>query len=291
MIFQENDAPVLIVLGQSNAHGHGTQLAKSQQLIAPLKNVKGLARSHNQSFGLSDVTWSGFTSFGMNLGETQDNTCCLAEQFARRWQGYIDAGNPYSLPDLYVIQISIGAMGVDRDERDGLNMWWPERPRVLQPGSLGIADISLYPLATEIFGLAMQNLKGSGKTPRIIGLHWNQWETEVDTGGAVLARAKENYRRLFSGFRDALGSAYPLYLYRPISQVYQNPEGLLAMDALLTSFAQQDARVRLLDLTESVLYRPEREDKGIFQPDLVHYSPAAHGWFADMQLHDVLCRK
>lgn len=289
MQFSTNDAPILIVMGQSNALGHGTKLTEKQRITAPLKNVKGLACDKNQHYNLTDVAWSGYTSHSMNLGETQDDTCGLATEFARKWQAEIDGGNPFGLPDLYVIQIAIGGMGIHAFERDGLNMWYPDRPPVMQPGLPGLVNISLYPLATQILKLAVQNLNSAGKTPRILGLHWNQWETEVDTGGEALRCARENYRRLFNGFREAAGIDFPLYLYRPLTEVYQKPAALREMDALLCGFAAQDSRVHLLDLSKSILFRENRADKGIFQADLIHYSPAAHRWFAEMQFSDLLC--
>lgn len=289
MNFEQNDAPILVVMGQSNAVGHGTKLPQALRITAPLTHVKGLACDKNQHYNLNDVVWSGYTSHSMNLGETQDDTCCLATEFARKWQAQIDGGNPFSLPDLYVIFIAIGAMGVHETERDGLNMWYADRAPVMHPGILGEVDISLYPLATQILHLAVQNLSRAGKKPRIIGLHWNQWETEVDTGGEAMRCAKENYRRLFSGFRNAAGIDFPLYLYRPLSEVYQRPDALREMDALLCGFAEKDKRVHMLDLSKSILYNKNRADKGIFQQDLVHYSPAAHKWFAEMQFFDILC--
>lgn len=32
---QENDAPLLIVFGQSNAHGHGTKLPPEERILSP----------------------------------------------------------------------------------------------------------------------------------------------------------------------------------------------------------------------------------------------------------------
>lgn len=86
MGFQETDAPVLFVFGQSNAHGNGARLPESEKITEPLANVFGLHRRYNQAYGLKDVVWSGFVTEGMNLGETQDHTCCLAESFAKIWQ-------------------------------------------------------------------------------------------------------------------------------------------------------------------------------------------------------------
>lgn len=174
-----NDAPILIVFGQSNAHGHGTHLPSNEEIRVPLTNVFGLDCEHNQAYGLKNVIWSGFVTEGMNLGETQNHTYCLAESFARLWQQKTDEGEP--LPPLYIIQISVGAMGIAELEKDNLNMWWKKRPPVMKPGTWEELNISLYPLAIQILSLAIKNLKAAGKNPIIIGLHWNQWETEIYT--------------------------------------------------------------------------------------------------------------
>lgn len=38
----KQNVPILIVCGQSNAHGHGTQLEEYKKIMVPLKNVWGL---------------------------------------------------------------------------------------------------------------------------------------------------------------------------------------------------------------------------------------------------------
>ena len=285
---QENDAPLLIVFGQSNAHGHGTKLPPEERILSPLSNVFGLERRYNQAYDLKDVVWSGFRTEGMNLGETQDHTYCLAEGFARLWQKKTEEGFP--LPPLFIIQISIGAMGIAEKERDGLNMWWPGRPKVMKSGMLSDVDISLYPLAVQILHLAVENLKRSGRNPRILGLHWNQWETEVDTGGEAVRNAPENYRRLFAGFRQAVGIPCPIWLYRPLSNVYNNPEGVAAITGMFETLAGSGEDFYLMDLTRSGLWKPERKDKGIFQADLVHYLPEVHRYFARVAMEDANAR-
>lgn len=289
MKFNKNDAPILIVLGQSNAHAHGTRLPEAEIIRTPLKNVHGLSREYNQAYGLDDVTWSGFTTGGMNLGETQDDTCCLANVFAAKWQAAIDAGE--ELPDLYVIQISIGAQGVAQFEIHGWNMWYALRELILKPGPLGECDISLYPLATEILSLATMNLIAAGKSPRVIGLHWNQWETEVDTGSKALNDAKANYENLFWGLFTALGSDktgknIPLYLYRPLSDNYE-PSRLVRMIDIFEGFRDAYADCRILDLRESPLYNDTPKTHGIFADDGVHYTPEANRFFADRQWRDI----
>lgn len=277
----KQNAPILIVCGQSNAHGHGTQLTEHEKIMTPLKNVWGLECKHNQAYSLSQVKWSGFVSYGMNLGEVQDHTYCLATEFARKWQHAIDHGR--ELPDLYIIQISVGAQGIAAQEKDNWNMWYPHRPKTIKKGPLGAVDISLYPLAMEILPLAMQSIKDKGYNPYIIGFHWNQWETEVYTGGTSIKHAKENYTELFNGFREALGQSFPLYLYRPLSDIYNNPEGVIYITQLFNEFIKEDENIKLIDLSQSDLFDAQRIDKGIFQEDLVHYTPTVQKWFAEYQ--------
>jgi len=284
------DAPLLIVLGQSNAHGHKTRLPSSQRIVQPLRNVFGLSRTENQAYDLPDVSWSGFVSFGMNLGETQDHTCCLATEFARRWQRHIDSGNALGLPDLYVIQISIGGQGIAEHEKFG-NMWYRNRPRVLVPGHLFEVDISLFPLTVQILEKAVANLRNAGKNPVVIGLHWNQWETEVDTGSSAVLDARENFSQTFAGFRKAIGMDFVIYLYKPLSDVYQNPLGLAAVSRILEDFARDPERYRLIDLTSSELYDETSPEKGIFQSDRVHYTCQAQRWFADCFWQELFGRR
>ena len=101
---------VFILLGQSNATGHGIPMAPEDRIETPLANVFGLHRDQNQSFDITQLTWSGYTSCGMNLAETQDHTYSVANCLAASWQAQINAGA--ALPDLYIIQIAIGAQGV-----------------------------------------------------------------------------------------------------------------------------------------------------------------------------------
>lgn len=280
MVFS-TDAPILISLGQSNAHGHSTLLPVCERITAPLRSVYGLSRAHNQAFGLSDVVWSGFVTEGMNLGETQDHTYCLAERFARLWQQACDANA--QLPPLYIIQISVGGQGIAAVERNGQNMWYPQRTPILTSGPLGTVDISLHPLATQTLRNAVQNLRHSGKTPRILGLHWNQWETEVDTGGDSIVQAEQNYTALFDSFAQALNMPYPLWLYEPLSDVYNHPQGLAAMHALFTKFAKTNAQTHLMQTTRCPDYCATAPGKGIFLDDCVHYKPSLYAWFAAQQ--------
>ena len=131
---------VFILLGQSNAVGHGIPMAETERITVPLKNVFGLHRKDNQSFDIKELIWRGYESGGMNLAEEQDHTYSVANCLAELWQDEIDGGNPDGLPDLYIVHIAIGAQGVTEGY-----MWYPEREPVLVPGKLGTVNISLCP--------------------------------------------------------------------------------------------------------------------------------------------------
>ena len=98
---------VFILLGQSNAVGHGIPMAEEDKIETPLINVFGLGRDLNQSFDNTELSWSGYTSGGMNLAENQDHTYSVANCLARQWQDEIDNGNQRNLPNLYIIQIAM----------------------------------------------------------------------------------------------------------------------------------------------------------------------------------------
>lgn len=80
----KQNVPILIVCGQSNAHGHGTQLEEYEKIMVPLKNVWGLGCEYNQTYNLSQVKWSGFVSYGMNLGEVQDHNILLSYRIRKK---------------------------------------------------------------------------------------------------------------------------------------------------------------------------------------------------------------
>ena len=128
----KNKAAVFVLLGQSNAVGHALPMTEEDKILTPMKNVYGLHRDQNQKLDLQKLQWSGYTTGGMNLGETQDHTYSIANCLAKNWQAYIDDGNEKNLPDLYILHIAIGAEGVT-----GNYMWNPDRAPVLIPGKLG----------------------------------------------------------------------------------------------------------------------------------------------------------
>ncbi|MEJ7139330.1 FG-GAP and VCBS repeat-containing protein [Amphibiibacter pelophylacis] len=289
----QKDAAVLIVLGQSNAEGWTTSLTPTELAArSNLANVHGLSRAANLKVNAQSVTWSPYSVKDSNLGDNYNGgaTINLAGEFAQRWQQAINDGQ--KLPDLYVVHIAWGGQGFG--PRTGTdNRWSPSR---------NPADVqSLYPLARRTLALAASNLMRQGKRVRVIGLHWNQWETDNQAGWMNSAQeAQSGFAAQLNGIASALGEAdFPIYLYRPRSTIYSrrfyggNLTKFNYIAQGLTQLASSGSKFRLLDAADAVsasgasLFNPSGaatgERYGIFQGDTVHYTPDVQRWFARKQ--------
>ena len=292
MMDKNCDAAVLIVLGQSNAHGHGLAMSEEDKITVPMKNVFGLNRALNQRLDLKEVTWRGYTTEGMNLGETQDHTCCLAEELAKMWQQEIDGGNQLGLPDLYIIQISIGAQGISLAKGEKNNMWYPYREEKMIPGPLGTVDISLYPWTLKVLTLAMAQLRAAKKHPAVIGVHWSAGN-DCTLAVEQLGDLEKHYQTIFAGFRQAIGQDYTLYI-QELLHVDRARDLGLTTDSMLFENALQQARVKadpsvkMISAADSPYWQADVVGNGIFVADHVHYTEDVQRWFAACQFAEVV---
>ncbi len=284
------DAAVFIMLGQSNAVGHGVPMDSADVISKPLKNVFGLSRTLNQSFNISRLTWSGYVSAGMNLAEQQDNTYSVPNCLAASWQKAIDEGA--DLPDLYIIQIAIGAQGVMPKY-----MWYPDRAdqKQLIPGKLGTCKISLTPFTNHIFSLLDQSFQKMNKSYEIMGIHWRGGEndfTQLDVD--LEAMLKKIYLKMFASFRENLSAEAPIILHdivcfdRP-NAMDPSGEYLKNLHFIRDVFKQLDAEMdntSIFDVTKCPLYQKDAPQFGIFKSDNVHYTPEVNRWVADTILAD-----
>ena len=275
---------VFIMLGQSNAVGHKVPMREEDKILSPLKNVFGLDRKYNQSFNNTELTWSGYTSFGMNLAEEQDNTYSIPNILALIWQKHIDDGNKLGLPDLYIVQIAIGAQGV----REGA-MWYPDREERLIPGKLGTVDISLFSFSKHILSLIDDSFKKQKKEYEIIGLHWRGGEGEVNAEQEYLSQNLENiYKRIFDDFNAILENP-PIVLHK-----------IVCRDHMLNRDISGD-KLKKMHYINEVFYRLEKHydnlnvfdpanapqfdsnvcGNGIFLDDYIHFTPELNGWVAE----------
>ncbi|MBE6911594.1 MAG: hypothetical protein E7473_03625 [Ruminococcaceae bacterium] len=282
---KETKAAVLFISGQSNATAHQQFLAEEDKVLVPMKNVFGLDRNPNQSFDISDVVWSGWTSGGKNLGETQDHTASLAYFVAKKWQAAIDEGK--NLPDLYIVQLSVGSQGIIN------GMWNRDKEPIIKPGILGEADISLLPLALHIQSLALKNLRESGKNPEVIGWHWLGCEQEVWYEAYLREDFKERYDYHFDVMRKSMGGDVPTYLYKVVVrgglERFELP--LEAENYINAEIERQANRfgAKLIDPRNSPYW--DSNDNlyyGVLASDRAHYVPKVQEWFADEFIGEIL---
>ncbi len=281
----DTKAAVLFINGQSNAHAHQQLLGENDIIKKPLRNVFSLDRDPNQSFDINDVIWSGFESSGKNLGETQDNTANLAYFFAKRWQSEIDSGK--DLPDLYIVQISIGSQGIIN------GMWNRDKEKIIKPGILGQVDISLLPFALHINRLVIKNLRNAGKNPEVIGWHWIGSEQEIWHEAYLREDFSKRYDFHFDSMIESMGGEVPLYLYkicvRPACEKFDLPGE--AEDYINAEIVRQAKRLdgKIVDARFSPYWDEEdNETHGIFAPDRGHYLAKVQNWFADIFFEEVV---
>ncbi|MFE2728776.1 discoidin domain-containing protein [Kitasatospora sp. NPDC059327] len=287
------DAPVLIVLGQSNAVGSGVPIQDAAD-VAQCKafgRVKGLNRTNNRVTGAESATWSPYTCAGSNLGQEYNGgrSYNVATATALRWERAVTAGA--ALPDLHVIHVAWGSQGIQ--EADGINnRWWPDRDPT---------DVeSLFPLTVNTIANGLRALREAGKQPRVIGIHWNQWEAEVTARSTISAdHMQQAFLKVLEPLRTIAGATTaPVFLYRPRSNHYNATLKAHVTDAL-TGLAARPAPnpYRLLDPAEAVsatgtpLYDPAiPRNLGIYN-DGIHYTRAVQEWFADQQWTTVFTDK
>ncbi len=274
-------AQVFILLGQSNAVGHNLPMAEKDKIVNPLKNVFGLTREQNQSYDISDLTWSNYTSAGMNLGETQDDTYSLANCLATSWQKSIDEGA--ALPDLYIVQIAIGGQGVTEKY-----MWYPQKQKVLKPGKLFEANISLFSFSQHILSLIEKSFEEQNKDYEILGLHWRGGEEEITVPVAGLKDSLQViYQEIFEGLWSSLGERPATILHRILLEERAKNdstgnigESMDYINQVFDRLKEKYANVEIFDARDCPLYNENAPGRGLFKEDLTHYTKGANEWVA-----------
>lgn len=280
---KKTDAAVFLLFGQSNAVGHNLPMAEEDKILEPLKNVFGLSRALNQSLDIKHLQWSGYTSHDMNLAETQDHTYSVANCLARLWQDQVDGGA--ALPDLYIIQIAIGAQGITEQF-----MWYPHREKKLIPGPLGTVDISMYPFSLRILSALEESFARLGKTYEIMGLHWLGGAEEMIVPLAELSPVLDDlYRQFFRDMRAAAGRDFPIWLYKleyPDRAMDLDPSGnylkqMYFINAIFEYLSRTCEHVHIFDNRQIPFYDPHIRGNGLYQAcDVVHHTQKTNRWIA-----------
>jgi len=272
-----NTVAVLFISGQSNAHAHGRFMEESDRIMEPMKNVFSLDRNPNRSFDITDVVWSGYTTEGKNLGESQDHTYTLASFVAKYWQNAIDEG--IKLPDLYIVQISIGGQGIVN------GMWNPDKEKIMNLENSEEIDISLFPWAIQVNQLVMKNLKQSGKRPEVIGWHWIGSEQEVWDEAYKSSDFVERYDTFFDAMMESIGQECPMYFYKLYLQNfcrrYQiSTDAVQIINEALLRQCKRYPDATWVETEQCSLWDRKDPHCGIFAPDDGHYLEGVQEWFA-----------
>ena len=276
-------AALFVLLGQSNATGYAVPMREDDYINIPMKNVFGLHRRDNQSYDNTELTWSGYTSHGMNLAEEYDHSYSAANCLASLWQEHIDCGNRCSLPDLYIIQISIGAQGVT-----GNYMWNPDYEKRLVPGPLGTADISLLSFTEHILSLVPDSFEKLGFDYDIIGIHWRGGENDMAEPKEVLENTLEPIYREIFGRLDSLLCFPPIVLHKIVCHDrahdldptgLQN-ENIQYINGVFENLCATCPNVTIFDPQNYPGFISGIYGNGLFIGDAVHFTEDVNRWSA-----------
>lgn len=274
---------VVFISGQSNAHAHGQKLPENEQITKPLSNVFTLDRDPNQNYDLEKVVWSGFTTAGKNLGESQDHTASFGYHLAKMWQAAIDGGA--DLPDLYIVQISIGSQGIIN------GMWNRDREKgELIPGPLKTVKIALFPFAQHIYKRVMEDLED----PLMLGFHWLGCEQDIWREVYKSPEFNERYDHFFDTLLAAIGKPCPVYFYETYLKMMCARFEIdgEAADYINAAIYRQADRLnaKLVRAKESPYWDENDPCLGIFAKDKGHYLAPVQEWFAQQFYNDVIGR-
>ena len=282
-----NKAAVFILLGQSNAVGHDLPMREEDKITVPLKYVFKADRAENQSLCSDSLIWSGYTSRGVNLAEEQDDTYSLANCLAAIWEKNAE---PQNLPELYIIQIAIGAQGVT----EGF-MWNPDYPEKLIPGRLGTVDISLYSYTCRVLSRLNSFFKRQNREYEVIGLHWRGGEQDMMAKRSVLTSTlKSTYCTLFDGFCKSLGKRPNIFLHRlycfELANMFDPTGGYLKnteyINNVFDELAEENENIKIFSFSDYPKFCEKQKSYGLFNEDMVHYTAEANLWAAEKILND-----
>ena len=261
------DAAVVYIMGQSNAHAHAQVLNDDEIIKSGLNRVFTLDYRIDRSLDKNTLTWRQYTTQYNNLGEHQDNTCTLGCNIAKEWERRIDSGE--NLPDLYIVQISEGCMGI-------LNGQWNMdlENRIKE-------DAPLYHLALHINKLVYGDLNKKYKNPMALGFHWIGSESD-----AVEPFCSDtNFRRIYDKFFDdviaSVGFECPVFLYRLVHYVNGSAKAkdIDMINGIFSEYTKKYDNCSIISAGDSDLWDDTAENSGVFTDDKIHYLADTQRYF------------
>lgn len=257
--FSSSDVALAIFAGQSNSAG--TQLLDvSDYITTPLANVYAISAA-DESYNQTTLAWQGYASNNCQIGSGAGSHRVTTAYFiAKEWQRRVNSGE--NLPDLYIIHVAGASQGVHGSTG---GRWWPGRDDALTD--------SFYHLMRHLMSTAIKGMKLQGLTPRVLGVDWNQWESETTTLESARG-VSASFNSIIDGFSEALGCAAPFHFWRPRSRLYDESRFQIIKDQVLALVASNPSRFSLIDAgghPDFVESSVPASTQGIFRPDGVHY--------------------
>lgn len=270
------DMAFIVVMGQSNAMGrHGLSPAVAPNVFVMPRGTRTLAPYSNTNSNVVDT-------------EGSDHANPLTS-IAEEWQARIDGGE--ALPDLAIINISLGGRGVGKTAAD--NPWNPDLINsaggTWPIAGLGVSatNHSLYALADEAIRAAVAEIEGNGNRPVHLATIWNQWEKDSQADQSA-EEYPINIRRIRKMVDEALN-------IDNASFVCWNPTSLQApvagrrdhLSASIIDMVDSETNVYLLDPRQAPNYTGTGAQQGIFF-DEIHYLGEVQQWAAQQIVADIL---
>lgn len=261
------DAAVVYIMGQSNAHAHAQVLNEDEIIKSGLNHVFTLDYRIDRSLDNDTLTWRQYTSQYNNLGEHQDNTCTLGYNIAKEWEKRIDNGE--KLPDLYIVQISEGCMGI-------LNGQWN-----MDLENKIKEDAPLYHLALHTDRLVYKDLNKKYKNPVALGFHWIGSESDAVEPFCSDQNFRKIYDKFFDDIMDSIGFECPMFLYRLVHYKNGTPKAkdIDMINGIFSDYTKHYKNCVMISAAESELWDGNDENSGVFSNDKIHYLADTQRYF------------
>jgi hypothetical protein len=158
----------------------------------------------------------------------------------------------------------------------------------------------MYPLATHVLKLFNKYMKENELEPDFVGIHWRGGEQETWQHTSNLeGRLKNDYIKIFTGLREAIGYEAPIVLHRmPFVQVMKNadPSGkcldsMNYINNLFYELSNELPQTSVFDVRKAPFYDENAWDCNIFRWDLIHYLGKTNDWVAKEILKEYMERK